>query len=187
MKKGFIIAIVGMPGAGKSEAATYLQKQGIPFVRFGQLTDETIAQLGLELTPSNERIAREALRQELGMAAYAIKAKPKIDALLKQHSVIALDGLYSWEEYIFLKKEYSQLILIHIFAEPTIRYKRLAERKVRPVPIEESKERDIREIEKLNKGGPIARADYMIENNSGDTMQLQQQLLQLLKRLEITI
>src|ERR1700722_273176 len=105
-----------MPGAGKSQATEYLQQQGIPFVRFGQLTDETVVNMGLEITPHNERIVRERLRKELGMAAYAIKAKPKIDALLKQHSVIALDGLYSWEEYVFLKRDYPQLVLIHIFA-----------------------------------------------------------------------
>lgn len=187
MKKGFIIAIVGMPGAGKSEAVAYLKQLEIPFIRFGQLTDETVAELGLELTPQNERIARESLRKEFGMSAYAVKAKPKIDVLLKEHSTIALDGLYSWEEYVFLKKAYSQLILIHVFAEPNVRYKRLAERKIRPVPVDYSKERDLMEIEKLNKGGPIAIADYMVENNSSDIRNLHKQLDHLLKRLDITV
>jgi dephospho-CoA kinase len=187
VKKGFIIAIVGMPGAGKSEAATYLQERGVPFIRFGQLTDETVTQLNLELNPQNERIAREYLREKFGMAAFAIKAKPKIDTLLKQSSVIALDGLYSWEEYSFLKEKYSQLILIHIFAEPNVRYRRLAERKIRPVPVEQSRNRDIMELEKLNKGGPIAIADYLVENNSSDITNLQKQLNHLLMRLEIKL
>ena len=103
-----IIAIVGMPGAGKTEATKYLETKNIPFVRFGQITDEGVKALGLPLIQKNERIFRERLRQELGMAAYAIKMKPKIDELLKDHDVIVLDGLYSWEEYIFLKKEFSK-------------------------------------------------------------------------------
>ncbi|MGI8419775.1 MAG: AAA family ATPase [Candidatus Levyibacteriota bacterium] len=187
MDKKFIIAIVGMPGAGKSEAAAHLDHIGIPFIRFGQLTDETVAEMGLPLTPQNEIIAREKLRADLGMAAYAIKAKPKIDKLLKEKSVIALDGLYSWEEYAFLREVYPQLILIHVYAEPRVRYSRLAKRKVRPVSPEQSRIRDIDEIEKLNKGGPIAIADYMIENNSGDLANLQKQVDHLLKRLEIEV
>jgi dephospho-CoA kinase len=187
MAKGLIIAIVGMPGAGKSEAAAYLQKHGIPFLRFGQLTDETVQEMGLPLTPQNERTAREKLRKEFGMAAYAIKAEPKIEKMLQESHVIALDGLYSWEEYVYLKEKFPQLTLIQIYAEPQVRYKRLSERKIRPVMGEDARIRDIAELEKLNKGGPIAIADHLIENDSGDITLLQQKLNELLKRLNIQI
>jgi dephospho-CoA kinase len=187
MAKKVIIAIVGMPGAGKSEAASYLQKKGIPFIRFGQLTDETVKEMGLPLTPQNERLAREKLRNELGMAAYAIKAKPKIESLLETTNVIALDGLYSWEEYVLLKEEFPQLILIHVYAEPKVRYERLSKRKIRPLTPEEARVRDVAELEKLNKGGPIAIADYMIENDTGDMVQLYTHIDELLHRLEIKV
>lgn len=161
-----ILAFVGMPGAGKSEAATYLKDKGIPFVRFGEITDEGVKNAGLALTPENERMVREKIRKEEGMGAYAKRAKPKIDELLKNNSIIGIDGLYSWEEYTFLKEEFLGLFLIHIYAEPNIRYRRLANRAVRPVPFEKCRDRDITELEGLNKGGPIAIADYMIENNA---------------------
>src|SRR3989344_6589024 len=184
-KEKLILAFVGMPGAGKSEAVSYLQKKGIPFVRFGQLTDEEVQKHELSLTPENERIIREKLRKEFGMAAYAIKAKPKLEELLTMYDVVVIDGLYSWEEYTFLKKEFPSLVLMHIYAEPTIRYKRLSERPIRPVPLDQCRTRDIAELEQLNKGGPIAIADYLIENSEDDLSILYKNIDTLLNRLEI--
>ncbi len=178
-----ILACIGMPGAGKSEAVLYLEKKGIPFVRFGDITDEGVKELGLPLTPENEREFRENIRKELGMAAYAIKAESKISSLLADHSMIAIDGLYSWEEYILLRKKFPGLLLIHIYAEPKKRYQRLSLRSVRPVPFDKCYERDVSEIEKLNKGGPIAIADFLIQNNSDDLGNLYGQIDSLLNRL----
>lgn len=183
--KKTILALVGMPGAGKSEAAAYIQTFGIPFVRFGEVTDEGLKERSLPVTPDNEKVYREQLRRELGMAAYAIKAQPKIEALLQKHNVIALDGLYSWEEYVLLKEKFPFLLLIHIYAEPQKRYGRLAVRKIRPIPYSESYKRDVQEIEKLNKGGPIAIADYLIENNENDKIHLYEEIDTLLTRLAI--
>ncbi len=185
MKK--IIAIVGMPGAGKTEAAEHLATKGIPFVRFGEITDEGVKALGLPLTQKNERMFREKLRQELGMAAYALKMKPKIDEFLKDHKVIVLDGLYSWEEYVFLKKEFPSLILVNIFAEPPIRYERLSKRSIRPVSHQDARDRDILELEKLNKGGPIAIADYTVENNTDNISELHNKIDSLLLRLGLRL
>ncbi len=180
-----ILALVGMPGAGKSEAIAYIEKKGIPFVRFGTITDEGVEELGLPLTPENERTFREKIRQELGMGAYAIKSKPKIDALLKQSKVIAIDGLYSWEEYAYLKEVYPHFILIHVYSEPKIRYARLEKRTIRPISPKQAKIRDIAELEKLNKGGPIAIADYMLENNTDDIADLHRKIDNLFSRLHI--
>ncbi len=181
-----IVAFVGMPGAGKSEAAAYLKKKGIPFVRFGDLTDEVIQQQGLAINQESERLVREELRKDLGMAAYAIKSKPKIEDLLVSHAVIGIDGLYSWEEYLYLKKEFPGLLLIHVYTEQQTRYQRLSKRPVRPLGPETARQRDIAEIEKLNKAGPIALADYTIDNNQ-NWEHLYQQIDHLLERLQIQI
>lgn len=183
MKK--IIAIVGMPGAGKTESTEYLATKGVPFVRFGEITDEEVRRRGLPLEPENERIVREAIRKEGGMGAYALKAEPKINTLLANNDVIVIDGLYSWEEYTYLKEKFPWLMLINIYAEPKVRYKRLSQRSVRPVQIEECYARDVAELEKLNKGGPIAIADYTIENNSDDISDLHSKIDALLLRLGI--
>ncbi len=179
-----ILAFVGMPGAGKSEATQYLSKKGFPFVRFGQLTEEVIKEANLPLTTENERIFREKLRQEFGMEAFAVKAKPKLEELIKKNNFVVIDGLYSWEEFIYLKKYFNFLKLIAIYAEPEVRYKRLSKRKIRPVVLSDAYERDVREIEKLNKGGPIAIADFCIINNLSNLKALYKNIDEILKELK---
>ncbi|HYM65611.1 MAG TPA: AAA family ATPase [Candidatus Sulfotelmatobacter sp.] len=180
-----ILAFVGMPGAGKSESTHYLFEKGFPFVRFGQLTEEAIKEANLPLNTENERVFREKLRQEFGMEAFAVKAKPKLDELIKNHEIVVIDGLYSWEEYVYLKKYFNFLKLILIYAEPKIRYERLSKRKIRPISLKDSYVRDVREIEKLNKGGPIAIADFCIVNNSHNLNDLYKNIEAILNQLRI--
>ena len=161
-----VAAIVGMAGSGKSEAAARFEQNGFKRIRFGDITDEEVIRRDLPLNEENERTVREALRRENGMAAYAILNKPKIDAALKTSNVV-VDGLYSWEEYLFLKESYrNDLCVIAVYSSPDTRHTRLAERKIRGLTKEESYSRDTGEIENINKGGPIAMADYTINNES---------------------
>lgn len=161
-----LIAIVGMPGAGKSVAADFFRSKNIPVLRFGDQTDIGLNEMKLEINEKNERWYREKLRRDLGMAAMAIKIEPRIMDTAKTSNIIVLDGLYSWEEYIYLKKRFPQLKLLCIFAAPGIRYTRLSTRKIRPLNREEAISRDESEIINLNKGGPIAIADYLIKNET---------------------
>ncbi|UCG55514.1 MAG: AAA family ATPase, partial [Dehalococcoidia bacterium] len=96
-----IVAIVGMTGAGKSEVARFFEENGFKKVRFGDITDKEIKEQGLEFSEKNERRIREQLRQNYGMAAYAMLNLSRIDLALKKTPVV-IDGLYSWEEYSFL-------------------------------------------------------------------------------------
>jgi dephospho-CoA kinase len=70
---------------------------------------------------------------------------------------------------VYLKQKFPQLKLLCIFAPPDIRYERLAARKVRPLTLGEARSRDVAEIEHLNKGGPIAIADYCILNDTDES------------------
>ncbi len=159
-----LIALVGMPGAGKSVAASFFRDKGLPVLRFGDQTDIGLKELGLPLTEANERKYREDLRAELGMAAMAIKIEPRIQKALEESNKVVLDGLYSWEEYVHLEKKFPSIELLCIYARPETRYNRLANRVVRSLGRKEAESRDVAEIENLNKGGPIARADYLIIN-----------------------
>jgi dephospho-CoA kinase len=124
-----------------------------------------VKKLGLSLTEENERPVRERLRRERGMAAYAELSVPRIDAALKNSNVV-VDGLYSWEEYIYLKDYYRDgFIVVAVWASPATRYRRLGKRMMRPLTLGEAAGRDFAEIEKLNKGGPICMADFTILND----------------------
>jgi dephospho-CoA kinase len=160
-----VISIVGMTGSGKSEVARIFHDSGFAMVRFGDITDEEVRKLGLPLTEENERPVRERIRREHGMAAYAELSVPRIDTALKTSSVV-VDGLYSWEEYNFLKDYYREdFVVVAVWASPKTRYSRLAGRKVRPLTPEEAAGRDYAEIENLNKGGPICLSDFTILND----------------------
>lgn len=177
MNKDFkLIAIVGMPGAGKSLVADFFRKKGIPVLRFGDQTDIGLKELGLALTEKNERWYREHIRKELGMAAMAIKIEPRILAAAKDNATVVLDGLYSWEEYTYLVKKFPHIQLLCVWAPPEVRYERLSKRPIRPLTREEARERDIAEIENLNKGGPIAMADVLILNETNDPHDLERAL-----------
>ncbi|MDD2251878.1 MAG: AAA family ATPase [Dehalococcoidales bacterium] len=174
-----VFAIVGMAGAGKSEAALIFKQEGYAMVRFGDVTDEEIVKRGLVINEENERLTREALRKEYGMAAYAILNRPKIDRALERGPVV-IDGLYSWEEYKSLKSYYEKkLAIVAILTSPQTRHFRLASRKIRPLNADEAMSRDSAEIENLNKGGPIAMADYNVINE-GSLAELARQIKQIL-------
>lgn len=172
-KQNKIVCVSGMPGSGKSIVSDYFTNRSYQFVRFGQITLDEVKRKGLRPTEANERKTRESIRKKHGMAAFAVLNYPKFKKLLKKGNVIA-DGLYSWAEYKFLKEKFSgNMFLIAVYAPPDLRYERISTRTMpkddtelrhRPFTKREAKSRDYAEIENLEKGGPIAMADYTILN-----------------------
>ncbi len=161
-----VVAIVGMSGSGKSEVSRVFEEKGYVRVRFGDLTDREIEKRGLAPGEESERYVREQLRDEHGMAAYAVLNLPRIDEARKSAGVV-IDGLYSWEEYLFLKDHYgADLYVVAVWSSPETRCARLAQRSSRDLSREEAADRDRAEIEKVNKGGPIAMADATIINDA---------------------
>lgn len=167
-----ILCIVGMVGAGKTTVADEFAKQGFAYLRFGQITIDKIKERGLEINEENERKIREGLRKEYGMGVYATLNIPKIDELLEKSNVV-VDGLYSWSEYKILKERYGDLMyVVAVYAPPKLRYERLKNRNIKDDPNqrfrtlseEEAKSRDFADIENIEKGGPIAIADFTILN-----------------------
>lgn len=178
-----VVSIVGMPGSGKSEVAGVFEKSGFVRVRFGDVTDQEITRRGMELNEKNERYIRELLRKEQGMAAYAKLNQPRIDSALK-HSDVVVDGLYSWEEYTYLSMCYvKDFFTVAVCASPATRYSRLVGRSRRQLTSEEAASRDRAEIENINKGGPIAMADFTVINESSlsDLMNAAERVISRLK------
>ncbi len=159
-----ILAIVGLPGAGKTEATEYLiKKTGWPKIYFGQAVVDEAARRG-NLGEAGERAVREEFRQKDGMAALALANMPKIKSIFAISSVI-LESMYSWEEYLELKKEFGESFkVLAIYASPQTRISRMEKRPVRPLTPSELESRDYSQIENLHQAGPIARADWTVVN-----------------------
>lgn len=187
-----IVAVVGMTGAGKSVVSDRLAQEGFQFLRFGQITLDEIKRRGLPPTEEHERAIREEFRKQHGMGAFALLNLPKVEELLEKGNA-AVDNLMSWSEYKILKEKYGEaFIVVAVEASPETRYARLEARtlhahdtaiRYRPLTREQAKSRDYAEIEKLEKGGQFAMADYHIINE-GTAEELQEQVEKFLAWLQ---
>lgn len=172
-----------MCGSGKSVASEILVEMGYEKVYFGGVTLDKLKEKGWEVTPDNEKKMRESLRKEYGMGAYATLLLPKIKELSLKSNVV-LDGLYSWDELKILKEELKDnLMVVAIIVDKNIRYERLVYREIRGLSNEEARKRDISEIENIAKAGPIAYADYYIDNN-GNLDSYKKRLLEILEEID---
>ncbi len=162
-----MIAVVGLCGSGKSVVCDDIESRGYKKVYFGGFTMAELKRRGLDITPENEKTVREELRRQYGMGAYAILAQETINGHLETGQKVLIDGLYSFSEYKILQEQYGEsMVVIAVFSPPAIRYQRLANRKHRPLTKEQAIARDYAEIENIEKGGPIAMADFTLVNDS---------------------
>nr|AIA14326.1 AAA domain protein [uncultured bacterium] len=181
MKK--VIAPLGMPGGGKTEAIEYLQKKyAWPKVYFGEVTFDEVKRLGLEINEKNERLARESLRDNFGEDHYAKEVIKKIEAL-GDAPVVLVESLYSYVEYKAFKEKYGDdFVTVLIHASPKTRYARLANRPVRPLTADEAESRDVAQLNRQTQGHPIALADYVVINE-GTQEELYQALDGTIKKI----
>ena len=182
-----IIAFVGMSGSGKSVAVDFLTDKGIPKVYFGGMIYKEMEKRGIERTPDgeSEKKFREMIRETEGKDWVVKQVIDEVynlaDAGQKR---IVLDGVYSWTEMKTLKHEFPGAItFVAIVVPKRLRYKRVALRPDRPFNEEEIKERDRSEIENLEKGGPIAAADYYVLND-GTVDDMKKKLAEILEEIK---
>jgi dephospho-CoA kinase len=182
-----VICLVGMPGAGKSSCVEYLEQKGWPSVYFGGITVDEVKARGLEVNEANEKTVREDLRTKEGLGVMARRIITKVDALVAEgNQTVIADGLYSWTEYKIFKEKYGDnAIIIAIAAPRKLRHERLANRPVRRLTDADVTAREYAEIENIEKGGPIANADYTLVND-GDVAAMTAQLEAILTQANIS-
>jgi dephospho-CoA kinase len=180
-----IIALVGLTGSGKSTAVDYLTEKGYPKVYFGGIIYQAMKDAGVEITFESQKEFREKIREEEGKDFVVKRAiKQTRDLIASGQHRIVLDGIYSWTEYKLVKHEFpGELTVAAIITPKHQRKSRLAVRAERPLTSAEVDQRDWAEIENLEKGGPIAIADYFITNN-GDLGHMQKQIDEILTHID---
>ncbi len=164
-KQKAIIAIVGLPGVGKTEAANYYKKKELPVISFGQVINDYITKNHLPHNEKTHQQIRLKLRQKYGMAALAVLNEKKIANQLKKNQIVIIDGMRSWEEYLYLKEKFPQVnvFIIGLYADKENRYQRVSKRRERKELY--GVERDQNELLTTNMGPTFAFADYLIKNN----------------------
>lgn len=177
-----LIAFVGMPASGKSEAAGIAKLLGVPVVNMGDIVRKETASRGLPMTDNNIGGTGTALRKEEGMDAVAKRCVPGIRSLVSP--VVVVDGIRNIEEINYFKKEFGRdFKLIAIHTPFGLRFERVKKRLRSDdmSTMEELKRRDEREkswgLEKA-----IRIADIAIDN-TGSIEDFRKQVEELLRNL----
>jgi len=166
-----LLTIVGMAGAGKSTVVDYLtENKKIPKIYFGGIIYKAMEEAGIEITPDSQKVFREEIRAKEGKDFVIKRALEQVRNLIEAgQKTIVLDGLYTWSEYRILRREFpSESSVIAVVAPRKLRHKRLSNRPDRPFTEVEAQTRDYAEIENMEKGGPIANADFYLLNDSSE-------------------
>jgi dephospho-CoA kinase len=157
-----IIAITGMPGAGKSTAAKALEAHGFARIVMGDVIREETRKRGLEPDAKNTGKVMLELREKYGPGAVAEVCLVRLKAM--KEKVVIVDGVRSYAEVeVFARQGKVKLLAIHASSER--RFKLLTERARGDAPTSRASfdERDERELS-IGVGNALALADECLSN-----------------------
>jgi dephospho-CoA kinase len=166
-----VIAISGMPGAGKGVASDAARNLGLEVLVLGDVIREETERRGLEPTPKNVGSVMLQVRKDEGPAVVAKRLLPKIEG--SPSSIVVVEGVRSEDEIRELKSKF-EVITVGIHASPKTRFQRLLTRgrSDDPKSWDTFYERDSRELN-VGLGHVIALADILLINEGTiDELQL---------------
>lgn len=174
-----IVAVTGMPGAGKSTAAQALVAAGWKRIVMGDVIRGETKRRGLEPDAKNTGDVMVQLRRERGDSAVADLCLEEI-ARRRLHRVV-IDGIRSMAEVETFRRS-AAVVLVAVHASPERRFALLRERGRRDDPL--SKEmflrRDQRELG-VGIGNAIALADEVISNEHATPPKLSAEMVALVE------
>jgi dephospho-CoA kinase len=158
-----VLAICGLPGAGKSTAIDAIRNLG-SVITMGDVIRNEAKKRNLEPTSENLGNIAKDLRLKYGPNIIAEKCVELINK--QENEIIFIDGLRSMAEIKVFRK-YWKFPIIVIVLDENNRFKRLFERARSddPKTLADLKNRDIREIE-FGLNEVLNNADYTIKNDS---------------------
>jgi len=161
-----VIGFVGLPGSGKSEAATVARELDVPVVTMGDVIRAECRDRGLDPATEHGSVAK-ALREENGPDAIAQRSLPMIEAALEDSDTVVVDGIRSDVEVERFEEAFGDAFtLVSIEAPFETRAERLDTRG-RDANAEEGgeplAERDERELA-FGMGEAMEDADIVVEN-----------------------
>ncbi|MGB9928947.1 MAG: dephospho-CoA kinase [Methanosarcina sp.] len=160
-----IIAFVGMPASGKSEAARIASEMGVPVVNMGDVIRKEVLRRGLEPNDSNTGMVANDLRECEGMNAVAIRCISQIKEAGSE--LVVVDGVRGIAEVECFRKEFGKgFVLISIYAPIETRFSRIQKRGRSDdmSTLEGLRNRDERELG-WGMGQAIEASNIEIENN----------------------
>jgi len=165
-----VIAMSGMPGAGKGVAANAGKQLGLEVFVLGDIIREETERRGLEPTPQNMGNVMLDIRAKEGPDVVVRRLLPKIEQA--KSKVVIVEGIRSLHELKELAARF-EVIPLAIHASPKSRFQRLLSRNRSddPKTWEVFQERDFRELD-VGLGQVLALAEIVL-TNEGSISQLQ--------------
>jgi dephospho-CoA kinase len=157
-----VVCSAGLHGAGKSVLSEVAAQMGFTVVSMGDAVRREALRRGLEPTDSVLSSLSVQLRREEGATAVAKLTLKMIDPSAK---MLLIDGLRSYDEFVFFKQKFENCVLVSIHASPKTRYQRWKGRGRLddPKSYEGFLQRDLLELG-FGLGTLMALADYHLVN-----------------------
>jgi len=188
MRRSLIVGLVGLAGSGKSTVTEMILKYyEFKLVHLGDRIRDLVAKEGLASTPENERKLQMSIRESHGMAALMTLSIPAIQRFGSAGDDILIDSMCSFSEKEALQSVSGDCV-VHIVAVHAPSEKRkvhLQERLQRPLSIDQMNDRDLLELERLEKGKLLALADHHLVNK-GAPYALEKEVTSLMKAIGAT-
>lgn len=159
-----IMGISGMPGSGKGSVSDMASKRGAIIVSMGDIIREEAKKRG---EPTKETAVN--LRKEFGDDIVSELTIEKIKKINEEGNdkLIIIEGIRSHHEVEMFKENFENFFILSVFANPQIRFERLANRK------REDDSTDLKEFQRRDQnelgfgiGNVIALSDRIIINES---------------------
>jgi len=162
MPKKNVIAMSGMPGAGKGIASQAGKQLGFDVFVLGDVIREETERRGLDPTPQNIGAVMLDIRAKEGPAVVARRLMSKIEQ--SKASTVIIEGIRSLHELNEIRTKY-EVVPLAIHASPKTRFQRLLSRNRSddPKTWETFQERDFRELD-VGLGNVLALADVVLVN-----------------------
>ena len=156
-----VIGISGLPGSGKSLVSEIASQNGAIIVSMGDIIREEAKKRG-----ETTKQTAQNLRKEHGKYIVSQLTINKIKKI-EGKNVIIVEGIRSPDEVDMFKENFDNFIILSIFANPNLRFKRLQNR------MREDDSKDYNEFKKRDQmeldfgiGSVISLSDKIIINES---------------------
>ena len=164
---GLVIAVSGLPAAGKGEFAAILASTGIPVRSMGDMVRAEVKARGLTEAPHVFGEVAVQLRAEYGDDVLAHRLVNAVDELLNSHPIVLIEGLRGVaEREVFSNHWGDSFKIVAITATKQLRFQRVQSRaRSEDGDLSDLEERDSREtgwgLDRI-----IEEADYSFSNES---------------------
>ena len=165
---GLVIAVSGLPAAGKGEFAAILASHGIPVRSMGDMVRAEVKALGVEELPRVFGEVAAKMRADHGEDVLAQRLTSAVDELLLQNPIVLIEGLRGTaEREVFANHWSKDFIVVAVSASKDLRFERVVSRaRSEDGSLSDLERRDARETG-WGLDVIIAEADQIFSNEAG--------------------